>query len=85
MNQKDALKKLIENKGRCSESCFSTNTPCPLGDWKRREDGRFLGCVEAVDIKDISDENKANEKYLEAAERRLIEIEMEEAIDGTEQ
>ena len=86
MNPKETLTNIIKHGGNCSGwSNRKVCDACPLARWKKTDAGRFKNCVEAVEIQDIADEAAADAKYLEAAKRRLIDIEIEETLDGTEQ
>jgi hypothetical protein len=77
MDNMNILTKIIENDGSCTKwATPSICELCPLSKLKKREDGRFLSCIEALNVQDMSEE-EADAKYKEVAGRMLLD----EAID----
>ena len=73
----NTLIKIIENDGSCTNWASPTVCKqCPLSKLRKKEDGTYLSCVEALNIKDMSEE-EADARYKEVASRILLD----EAID----
>lgn len=71
------LEKIIENDGSCTkwanpEVCAQ----CPLSKLRKKQNGHFLSCIEAIGAQDLTEE-EADAKYKEIAARLLLD----EAVD----
>lgn len=76
-NMSSILKKIIESDGSCTQWAKpSICKLCPLSKLKKKEDGNYLSCVEALNIDNMSEE-EADARYKEVATRLLLD----EAID----
>jgi hypothetical protein len=82
------LHKIIENDGSCthwanSEVCER----CPLSKLRKKEDGTYLSCVEALGIQDMTEE-EADARYKEVATRLLLDETIDQILgepDGSNQ
>lgn len=73
MDHMDILKKIVESEGSCTLWARpSICSKCPLSKLKKKPDGSFLSCVEALGIQDLSEE-EADARYKEIASRILID------------
>lgn len=73
----DILKKIVDSEGSCTLWAKpSVCKLCPLSKLKKKSNGSYLSCVEALGVQDLTEE-AADAKYKEAASRILID----EAID----
>ena len=71
------LNKIIEAEGSCTQWASPTVcSQCPLSKLRKKEDGTYLSCVEALGVQDMTEE-EADAKYKEVASRILLD----EAID----
>lgn len=71
------LHKIIENDGSCTQWAKpSVCRECPLSKLRKKEDGTYLSCVEALGVENMTEE-EADAKYKEVASRILLD----EAID----
>lgn len=71
------LNKIIENEGSCTQwASPKVCKLCPLSQLRKKEDGTFLSCVEALGIENLIEE-EADARYKEVASRVLLD----EAID----
>lgn len=71
------LNKIIENDGSCTQwASPSVCKQCPLSKLRKKDDGTYLSCVEALGIEEMTEE-QADARYKEVAERLLLD----EAID----
>jgi hypothetical protein len=71
------LNKIVEEDGSCTKwASPSVCAECPLSKLKKKPDGSYLSCVEALGAQDMTEE-EADAKYKEVAERLLLD----EAID----
>lgn len=80
VNPKQILQKIISTGGQCDFGTPSICRACPLSKLKPKEDGTFLGCLEAIGVVGLKGK-EVDDKYLEAANRKLLDLEMEEALD----
>jgi hypothetical protein len=86
MDSMDILKKIVDSEGSCTlwakpSICKS----CPLSKLKKKSNGSFLSCVEALGVEDLSEE-QADAKYKEVASRILIDKAVDDLLgepDGT--
>lgn len=71
------LEKIIENEGSCTMwASPSVCEQCPLSKLRKKDDGTYLSCVEALGVQDMTEE-QADAKYKEVASRILLD----EAVD----
>ena len=81
MNPMDILLNIIEHDGSCGWVDASRDCPhCPLARLRKRDDGTFLSCLEAVGADYMPEEAVADALYKEAAERLLLDSEMEKIL-----
>jgi hypothetical protein len=77
MEPMSILAKIIENDGSCTMWANETIcSRCPLSKLKKKPNGTYYSCVEALGIQEMSEE-EADAKYKEVASRILLD----EAID----
>lgn len=74
------LHKIIESDGSCtlwatSEICKQ----CPLSRLRKKEDGTYLSCIEALGAQDMTEE-EADARYKEVASRILLDEAIEEIL-----
>lgn len=79
MDKKDILQKIIDENGNCCWSNPSICEQCPLSKLKKRPDGTYASCVEAVKI-DGHTEEEADQRYKEIATRLLLDLNVEEFL-----
>jgi hypothetical protein len=73
MDNMDILKKIVESDGSCTLWADSSICKqCPLSRLKKKSNGSYLSCVEALGIQDLTEE-EADAKYKEVASRILID------------
>jgi len=73
----DILIKIIEEEGSCTKWADpSICRQCPLSKLRRKTNGTFLSCVEALGVQEMTEE-EADARYKEVASRILLD----EAID----
>lgn len=71
------LNKIIESQGSCTQwASKSVCEKCPLSKLKKKEDGTYLSCVEALGVQEMTEE-QADARYKEVASRILLD----EALD----
>lgn len=69
----DILKKIVDSEGSCTLWAKpSICKLCPLSKLKKKSNGSYLSCVEALGVQDLTEE-AADAKYKEAASRMLID------------
>lgn len=82
------LSKIIENEGSCTHwATADICKRCPLSKLRKKEDGTYFSCVEALGVQDMTEE-QADARYKEVASRVLLDetidsILGEENSDGT--
>jgi hypothetical protein len=75
------LKKIIETAGKCDFATPNICKKCPLSKLKSIEGGGYINCLEAVGAIDLS-KDEADLKYLDAANSKLLDMEMERVLEG---
>lgn len=71
------LNKIIQSDGSCTQwASPAICKQCPLSQLRKKEDGTYLSCVEALGTQDMTEE-EADARYKEVASRILLD----EAID----
>lgn len=77
MRNMGILTKIVENDGSCT---YWANPrvckQCPLSKLRKKADGTYLSCVEALSIEDMTEE-EADARYKDVAIRILLD----EAVD----
>lgn len=77
----DILNKIIDNEGSCTKwASPSVCKQCPLSKLRKKEDGTYLSCVEALGIDNMSEE-EADARYKEVASRILLDEAFDELLD----
>jgi len=86
MKKKEVLKRIIDAKGSC-DWVFSLYRGCnichfcPLGKLREKPNGDYYSCYEAVcGEQKIDDDSKIDKMYLEAAEKKLLDISVDEEL-----
>jgi hypothetical protein len=79
MNKKQILEKIIKEDGNCTWSNPSICKNCPLGQLKLNEKNEYMNCIEAVGVDGLSEE-EADIKYLDAAQKALLSLEIHEIL-----
>lgn len=82
------LERIIKNDGSCTQwADAATCKECPLSKLKKKPNGEYLSCVEALGIEDMTEE-EADAKYKEVASRLLLDEKIDEILgetDGSQQ
>jgi hypothetical protein len=78
------LHKIVENDGSCThwagpEVCKQ----CPLSKLRKKPDGTYLSCVEALGVEDMTEE-EADSRYKEVASRLLLDEAIDEILGGND-
>jgi hypothetical protein len=73
------LKKIIESEGSCTWATTSICSQCPMSKLKKKEDGHYFTCIEALGVQDMSEE-QADARYKEIAARLLLDEAIEEIL-----
>ena len=81
MEGKTILEKIIEESGSCCWADSSVCSECPLGKLARYDNKNFMSCVEALNIEGLT-EKEADARYLAAAIDKLMDISIENVIEG---
>lgn len=80
MNGISILNKIIENDGSCTKwADKAICEACPLSKLKKKADGTYFSCIEAIGAEDMS-ESKADARYKEIASRLLLDHAIEEIL-----
>lgn len=83
MEPVDILKKIIKTNGSCDFAKPSICVKCPLAQLRTTERGMFMGCIEAIGVVGLSNQ-EADAKYLAAAQKKLLDIEMDLMLEVPE-
>ncbi len=74
------LNKIIESEGSCTQWATSAICKqCPLSKLRKKADGTYLSCVEALGVEDMTEE-QADAKYKEVASRILLDETIDEIL-----
>lgn len=79
------LERIVAEEGSCCWATPSVCVSCPLGRLTRSDNGKYMSCVEALNIDGLSEE-EADARYKEAASNKLADLTIENLIetpDGT--
>lgn len=69
----DILKKLVDSDGSCNLWAKpSVCQHCPLSKLKKKPNGEYLSCIEALGAQELTEE-EADAKYKEVASRIMID------------
>lgn len=79
MDEKDILRRIIQEDGNCCWSKPSICKQCPLSKLKTKADGTPMNCIEAIGVEDLSEED-ADKKYKEVATRILLDETIEDLL-----
>lgn len=79
----EILKKIIEEEGNCCWSKPSICARCPLSKLKKKPNGDWMNCIEAIGIEELSEE-QADAKYKEVATRILLDEAIDEILGDTD-
>lgn len=81
MDRNEILQKIINEEGSCTWGNKRVCAVCPLSKLKKRADGNYYSCVEAVGANNLTEE-EADAKYKEIAIRLLTDEAIEELLAG---
>lgn len=78
------LEKIIQNEGSCTLWANSTVCEnCPLSKLRKKPDGTYLSCVEALNVQNLTEE-QADAVYKEVASRLLLDETIDEILGGSD-
>jgi len=72
MDRTTILNRIVQEDGNCCWSKPSICHLCPMGKLKKKPDGTWLSCIEAIGIENLTEE-QADAKYKEVASRLLLD------------
>lgn len=73
MKKIDILNKIVESNGSCTNWVRrSICEKCPLSQFKKKPNGNYFSCIEAVGAQDMSEE-EADARYKETASKLLLD------------
>ena len=76
------LEKIISSDGSCTQWANQTVCKqCPLSRLRKKEDGTYYSCVEALRAEDMTEE-QADARYKEVASRILVDEAIDEILGG---
>jgi hypothetical protein len=75
------LERIIAEEGSCCWATPAVCISCPLGNLIRSDDGKYMSCVEALNIENLSEE-EADIKYKEAATSKLGDIAVDKIFEA---
>lgn len=75
------LQKIVNEEGNCSWANSRVCAACPMSKLKKRPNGDYYSCVEAVGVNNMTEE-EADAKYKEIAIRLLTDEAIEELLAG---
>lgn len=73
------LQRIVEEDGSCCWSNSEICSFCPISKLIQKPDGSYLSCVDAVNIKNLS-EDESDIKYREVAIRLLLDETVEQIL-----
>lgn len=80
MDNTDILNKIVESDGSCTSWAKpSICSKCPLSKLKKKSNGSYLSCIEALGVQELT-EVEADAKYKEVATRILIDKEVDDLL-----
>jgi hypothetical protein len=81
MNSVEILERIVAEEGSCCWATPSICRDCPLGNLIRSDNGKFMSCVEALNIEKLSEE-EADARYKEAALRKIADLALDQVIEA---
>lgn len=81
MGDVEILKRIVKEDGSCSWAGPDECVQCPLSRLKMGSNGQWTNCIEAIGVDGLSEE-EADKKYKEAALRKLLDMQLEETLEG---
>lgn len=79
-NEQDILQKIVDNDGSCTKwADKSICERCPMSRLKKRSNGSYYSCFEAICASELSEED-ADQRYKEAAIKLLQDISIEDML-----
>ncbi len=79
-DEQDILQTIVDNDGSCTKwANKSICSRCPMSRLKKRKDGGYYSCFEAICTSELTEE-EADRKYKEAAIRLLQDIGIEDML-----
>jgi hypothetical protein len=81
MDEISILERIVAEEGSCCWATPAICAICPLGKLIRYESGRYLSCIEALNIEGLSEE-EADARYKEAATRKLADLMINKIIEA---
>lgn len=79
-DEREILEKIVENDGSCTKwANKSICEACPMSRLKKRDNGGYYSCFEAICALELSEED-ADRKYKEAAVRLLQDMSIEDLL-----
>jgi hypothetical protein len=83
LDGKEILKKIIEEEGSCCWSKPSICAKCPLSKLKKKANGDWMSCIEAINIEHLTEE-AADARYKEVAGRILLDEAIDEILGSSD-
>jgi hypothetical protein len=88
MGNMNILKKIVDSEGSCTNWAKpSICSQCPLSKLRKKPDGSYLSCIEALGIQEMTEE-EADVRYKDVATRILLDEAIEDILgesDGSQQ
>lgn len=84
MDRNEILQKIINEDGNCCWGNKRVCAICPMSKLKKRPDGNYYSCVEAVGANDLTEE-EADAKYKEIAGRLLTDQAIDDLLAGDDE
>ena len=81
MNRNEILQKIIDEEGNCCWSNKRICALCPLSKLKKRPDGNYYSCADAVGVNNMTEE-ESDARYKEIAKRLLVDEAIDELLTG---
>lgn len=83
MDNASILMKIIEENGNCAWAREQICAICPLAKLKKKEDGSYYSCLEALKVQDLPEE-QADAIYKDVAERLLLDETIDAILGDTD-
>ncbi len=83
MTDNEIISRIIEEDGNCCWANPSICKLCPLSKLKKKLDGSYMSCVEALGVQELTEE-EADKRYLEVAARMLLSEAIDDLLKGTD-
>ena len=81
MNEREILEKIIAQEGSCTGwASRDICTSCPMSRLKKKIDGTFYSCIEAIGADAVDTEKEQDDLYKDAASRLLFDMSIEEML-----